>query len=171
MSLEQLNPEPSVQEKSIDNLMYKLDEFAAVNKVFVVNIDNDIEELLDLDRDKLKAMEAEDLGINAALLAKYAYYIQGLCNREQIGLHFADSSLKKIFIEHWKAHKGQYMRPEEVEGAIIKSNTAATEFNRLKVLAEARLAKLSYLANRIQFVAQTLLELQQSKRRALRIPQ
>lgn len=158
----------SIQEATIDELMIKLDNFANDKYVFNVNINNDIEELLNLDRNKLKGMEPDEIGENAVLLAKYAYYIQSLCNQESIALHFAEESLKKIVMANYKQHKGQYMKQEEVEGSIIANNEAAKEYNRLKVLAKARVLKLSYLANRIQFVVQTLLDYQQSKRKTLR---
>lgn len=148
--------------------MSKIDAFGTNNKVFGVTINPELEQLLDLSEDKLRGMEPDDLGINAVLLAKYAYYIQSLSNNQSIALHFAESSLDKVVRDNYKQYKGQYMKQEEVEGAIISSNDAAAEYNRLAVLAKARLTKLSYLANRIQFVAQTLIELQQSKRKTLR---
>lgn len=165
-------PKLSVQEHALDGLMARLDAFGMDKKVFNVTINNDIEDLLDLDRDKLKGMEADECGENAALLAKYAYYVQGLSNTESIALHFAEESLKKVVMANYKAAKGsQYMKYEEVEGLIVNSNDAAAEYNRLRVLAKARHLKFAYLANRIQFVAQTLIELQQSKRKSLRMPQ
>lgn len=165
-------PEKSVQEKAIDSLMARLDEFANDKRLFNVTVDNEIEILLDVSRDRLKTLEAEECGEDAALLAKYAYYIQGLSNTESIALHFAEESLKKIVMANYKAAKGSaYMKYEEVEGLIVASNEAAAEYNRLRVLAKARKEKFAYLANRVQFVAETYLNLQQSKRKSLRIPQ
>jgi hypothetical protein len=161
MSTEQISP----QQQTIDDLMKILDNYVRNNKITGVCINEDIAGLLDINRDELKVLSSEECGENAVLLAKYAYYIQQLCNRESTSLHITEECLNKIISKNYAAFKGQFMKEDEVKMRIIEGNDAAQEYNSIKVLAKARVTQLSFLANRVQFMAQTFLELQQSKRK------
>jgi hypothetical protein len=159
--------EKTSQENSIDKLMESLDRFLDDRHIFSVNVDNNLEDLLDVDRDALKTMSFEECGENAVLLAKYAYYIQRLVNKETAAIHLIEASLDSIVGKYFGSYKGsKWVSKDEVRLRIISDNDAAKEYNRLRVLAQARIDELSYLANRVQFMSQTFLDLQQSKRAA-----
>ena len=156
-----------VESSVLVKLQTKLKEYEDVHKFSSLRV-NDIEEYLSYDKTSLAKMTDVMAGEAAAMLAQYAFYLQKLSNDENTVCKWAEENVQRIIGPKLPQYRQSYRTYDEMKLLAIYDNDVAKQFEMLRIKAETRVNKLAYLSSRVQFMAQTLIELQKTKRRGYR---
>jgi len=147
----------------LQKFIESLEEFD--KKVLLPKIDGyDISEYMDLSVDKLKIMSDEDCGIAAVRLAQYNRFLQKEINKQNAIKNWADSNINSIIAEKNNEYD-KFIKIDIKKFLIQKENSAAAKYYKIYSIALSRVDSLSYITGRIDTQVQTLLALQQSKRK------
>jgi hypothetical protein len=115
--------------------------------------------------DKLRKLTAEESGEMAVLLAQMIFDVQRYYNKEYARFVWAESELDHFCGVNARTIAGKFLTFDERKNILIKSSSYASNLFSIKKGCKARMNRISYLPTRIEFIAKTLLDLQQTKRR------
>lgn len=125
---------------------------------------HEADEFMHMDRAALKQLSAEDCNEGYYILQRYAMYLQREVNKEQSHLTWADSTLNLAIVEECGQYKGSNYTPyEERRLLAIRGNEFARKLERLRMNAQLRIDRLSYIAADVHKIANALLEIKQTK--------
>ncbi len=151
-------------EDKLQEFIKQLDEFENRTGVVVSKLSPDIELYMNIESERLKNMTDEECGIAAVKLQQYATYLQKQINRQTAIKNWADTNLYAIMAAH-NADYDKFIKIEMKRYLIAKENNAAVKLVGILNKASARVDDLSYLTGRIAGQAESLLALQQTKRK------
>jgi hypothetical protein len=86
-------------------------------------------------------------------------------NREQARVRWAEEAVKRIIANKLRGAGSTYCSYEERKLLAIRNDDAALKVDGLRIKAQLRIDRISYMATRVENVAKALLDLQQTKRR------
>lgn len=150
--------------EELDKFIAKLEDFDKRSGFGIVQKDSDIEDYLNLSADKLKIMTDEECGIAAVKLARYSYYIQKIINRQSAIMKWADHHITIISASVINSYD-KFLKHEIKIALIAKENNVIAKLNTIYSTASSRVEENNYLASRISTISETLLALQQTKRK------
>jgi hypothetical protein len=116
-----------------------------------------------LERGELNQMSPEDCGEIAVRLSQVAFFIQKEMSKLNAIADWAENSIQRI-IAPVISQYDQYTPAVTKRFLAIKDNTVATRLQQIKDEYTKKATAIAFLAQRIQFTAETLLSLQGSKR-------
>jgi hypothetical protein len=114
---------------------------------------------------ELRKMNAEECGETAFLLAQFSLFLQKEYNTENSRLNWCQEQINKTIANTTLQQGSKYSPYEERKNLAIREDAVAYKLNDIKVYVHARLDRLYFLAQHVQFLSKTLIELQQTKRR------
>lgn len=163
----QTNPGPneSSAEARLSQVTDSLDGYAenlGLPKTLAGTVENEVGRLLDMAPEVLWKLSGTECGEAAFLLTRFAMHLQNAVNREQARVRWSEESVKKIIAPTVGQQKGYSY--EERKMAAIRENDAATKIESLRVKAQLRIDRISYLSAKVESLAKALISLQQSKR-------
>lgn len=164
MSGENESSQPRLSAEEESKLLDKiLDEYEAQIGLKMPANNNTVEEYLNLTEESLRRMNPEDCGVGAALMSQFAFHLQKAINKEIARVNWADGAIKRTIANEIS----QYVAPsaEERKNLAIRGNERAIKLERIRVNAQARVDRISYLSSKVESIAEKLNSLQQSKRR------
>src|SRR6516164_611833 len=144
-----------------------IQEYLTQKKIVDVSVNN-MDEYLDLSHDRLSKMNPDQLGEIAFMLAKHAFFVQKLYNEENSKYKWVASHLRQYIVPKFVNYNCNYKSYDEKEALVVNDDDYAKKVGQFRNMILCRLTSLDDLAMRIQFMAQTLLQLQQSKRQYTR---
>lgn len=150
--------------EKLEQFVAKLDEYDKRNSFAKVQLDTDIEEYLNLSADKLKNMTDEECGIAAVKLARYSLYVQKTINRQSAIMKWAEHEIN-VLSSSVIQNYDKFLRHELKIALIAKENSVIAKLNNVYNTALSRVEENNYLASRISTISETLLALQQTKRK------
>jgi hypothetical protein len=116
---------------------------------------------LNMSRDEIEKLTPEDCGAIALRLNQFSFHTQRTINREQSRYDWSEDTIKNIIADEINNYKG-YGYVEKAAQA-IKHNDRAQSLEKIKKYAKQRINRLSYLANSINNMANTLINIQKLK--------
>ena len=143
-----------------------LEEYTSRQGLGVLSYNQEVEKALNLTSLELAAMSAESCGEQSFVLFQYALYIQKEHNRQTMRVNWAKNNLKIIVAKECKQYGDRYTGFNEKEGLIIANNERAYSLNNIVLHAQARADELFFLSRKVQFMGDSLIELQKTKRRS-----
>ena len=123
--------------------------------------ESEFNDYLNMSRDEIEKLTPEDCGAVALRLNQFSFYTQRTINREQARYDWAEDTIKNIIADEINNYKG-YGYIEKAAQA-IKHNDRANSLEKIKKYAKQRINRLSYLANAINNMSNTLLNIQKLK--------
>lgn len=153
----------SIEEK-LENLENLLEQYERVSGLPALQLRNETEaqRLLTLSSGELKGMTAADCGEAAYVLEQFSLHIQRLMNREQERLHWAEDLIRYLIGPELRSITAYSW--EERKLLAIRQNDAAVKAEVLRVNAQARIDRLSFVGSKIERTANTFLALQATRR-------
>lgn len=127
-----------------------------------------VNETMELKAEQLSHMTAEQCGERAFQLLQYCTFLQRKINFEDSIINWANSKMELVIADKVSKYGGvgkTFINYDEKRMAAIKDDDAAHRLYILKVAAENRLKRLNYLPRRIEAMANSLIELQLTKRK------
>jgi hypothetical protein len=125
--------------------------------------DNEMLLLLNLNRQMLRSMTAEDCGENAALLQQFAFHLQRAVNREKAKLDYCVENITHIVAKTVSQQKG--WKYEERLPLAIRADDVAIKFDYFRVQFQNRINRINFLAAKVENQSRRLAELGETKRR------
>lgn len=124
---------------------------------------SEAEQYLNISHKELQRLSSEECGEAAVVLAQYSFHLQRCLNAEIARMTWAEDTVKHTITDQLKQQGGNSF--EERKMASIKHNEFAYKVDQIRMWAKCRADKLAYLASKVEFLARTFLDLQQTKRR------
>ena len=125
----------------------------------------EIETALNITEEDLKIMNAEECGIKAHTLSKYIMHLQKDINRNNLRTNWAKDKLNKLLGAKGDQYGDKYTKYEAKLGMLCADNTYAAGLNNILLHAESRIISLNNITMHISLICNTLIGLQNSKRR------
>lgn len=123
--------------------------------------ESELNNYLTMSRDEIEKLTPEDCGQIALRLNQFSFHTQRTINREQARHDWADDTIKSIIADEINTYKGYGYVEKSMQA--IKHNDRASSLNKIKRYAQQRINRLSYLANAINNISNTLINIQKLK--------
>lgn len=149
-------------EKKVEELKQKLMEYEQKLQFNVRTENNEATKLLTISRNELEKMTPEDCGYAAYALTQYVIYLQKMVNYEESVVNYCESSIN--FVVGKKISQYNAYSFNEKRMLAINDDTYAKEVLRLQVIAKSRVDSMAFIINKVQNLANILVNLQQSKK-------
>lgn len=156
-------PELKVDEKivELDNL---LNDYSKSLGTAAIQKDSDIETILEMSHEVIKAMDSEECGIWSFRLARYAAFLQKEINRHTAKNKWAEHNIKVIVGKNHSNYGDKYTKFEFKRDMIIADNAYAQVLNKLLLQTSIRIEELNFLSTRVNTMSNILLDISKSKR-------
>lgn len=114
-----------------------------------------------MNRDAIEKLSPEDCAQISYRLGQYSFYLQRTVNREIARCKWAEENIKETIADEINNYKGYGFVEKSLQA--IKHNDKASSLNKIKVYAQQRIDRLSYLANGVKNLSDILLSVQRTK--------
>lgn len=148
------------QLKKVDTI---LDEYENAVGVLNPKVNREAERYFEITQGELAKLTSDQLGEAAIALAQFAYHLQKMYNKEVTRVNWAEANIKNSIGPRMK-QQGAASADERRILAIAESEYAK-KLDQIRREAQARIDRTAFLANRVEFLSKTFIELQQSKRK------
>ena len=158
------NSRPARHEERLNQIDALLDDYEQSSGLpaYAPMAATEVHHLLELSPQELRGMSAEEVGEAAYTLESFSFHLQRALNREQARVRFAEETVRYLI--------GPRMRNitaynwEERRLLAVRQDDAAQKAEKLRVNAQLRVERLSYLSPKVERMASALIQLQMSKR-------
>lgn len=128
-----------------------------------LSIKNNNCEYLNLTQERIRSLTIEEAAEISVSLAFYGMFLQKELNRHSARANWCEANLKNILGYLAKNYQGYSY--EERKSGVIKEDLLAQRLFALQNKAKFAVDRLSYLPSKVDFIAKSLHQLQESKRR------
>lgn len=123
--------------------LQKIDDWIEDRNTELVKQNDQVDRIINLPLGEINNMKDQVASASSFILFAHAEYLQTLYNKEKSIVDFCDSSIWFIVADKVNNYGGQYAKWQEKYFSAVKENPLASELNRLKLAAEARINRLS----------------------------
>lgn len=124
---------------------------------------NEVHRLMALSREDLGRMNEAECAESASILFSFAFHLQKSANREvarEKGLEYELWKMVGAEIATARAYS-----PEERRALVVSQNDAARKVEELRMASRLKLDRIAFYANRVQALAESLMNLKRTKGR------
>jgi hypothetical protein len=150
--------------QQMDNLDSLLDEYensAGLGKLGQTSALDNV-----LDGVNFHTITEEEANAKACELAQIGLHIQRTMNKDSARAKWADSMIIKCYEA---ADNGRYASKEEKKSELVRNNEYARKLEDIRQYCQARVDRLTYVAQRVDKIVDTLIELARTKRAKARV--
>jgi|TARA_Y100001938_G_C7912728_1_gene340441 hypothetical protein len=122
--------------------------------------DQSVKKYMGMPRQQMEKLTVEECAEAALLLGGFSFYLQRSYNREIARVGWASSSLKKIMSGKEAQYKGSW---DSQYYQAVKENTYASKLESIRVYAQQRADRLTYLASSVKNLSDLYINLQRAK--------
>jgi hypothetical protein len=152
---------PNDVDKKLETINKLLDEYEGKIGLPQTSFENkDAQKYLEMSRDQLEKITAEECAEAAYYLNNLSYHIQKAINRESAKLNWTNSTLKRYISDKVSQYRGSW---EQQEMQAIKNDQYADRLNQVRVWSQLRIDRLSYITNNLKNLSDVLLNIQRAK--------
>lgn len=123
--------------------------------------ENELQNYLSMNRSDIEKLTPIDCAEIGYRLAQYSFHIQRSINRELSRLNWVEENIKMVISEEINNYKGYGYIEKSYQA--IKNNSRASSLQKIKVYAKQRADRLSYIANSIKNLSDTIINVQKAK--------
>jgi hypothetical protein len=116
--------------------------------------EQELETYLTMDRSVLEKMTKDTCAEICYRLAQFGFHVQRSLNREQARFNWAENEIKRTIADEIQQYKG-YGYVEKALQA-IKHNEKAAALDSIRIYAQQRIDRLSYLANGVKHLSDAI---------------
>ena len=158
-----MDGESESAKQRLDKINKALEEYEHSIGIPVLAPHNEAERYLNMSHKEMNHLSDIDCGEAATVLAQYSFHIQRAANKELGIANWADDMAKKAIASELQQYRGASFEERRMQA--LKENEYANKLDQIRIWARARYDKIAFLSNRIEFIARTFMDLQQTKRR------
>jgi hypothetical protein len=153
---------PADRMKEIDRVLDEYEVKAGLPRLLPESAFSDIEKYLNMSRDELEKLSAQDCASIAYRLSTFSFHISRCWNIENTRVHWADNIIKSVIADEVGNYNG-YGYVEKAAKA-IKHNEYASKLNDIRIYAQQRANRLYDLSNHITNIAKSINNIQWRKK-------
>lgn len=157
----------SGNQDSVDERLRKvnaaLDSYERELGLNQIVLHNEGEQYFNMTHDQLRKLTWEQCGEAATVLAQSSFHLQRGYNKEVATANWARDLALRTIADEIGNYQGA--SAEERKQKALKGNEFANKLEQIRMYAQARSDRIGYLSSRVEFLAKTMLELQQTKRK------
>lgn len=109
----------------------------------------------------LRKLSAVECAESAFVLGQYAHRLQQARNREQARVTWAEQSIRRLIASKVNNYKGVSFEERRLQA--VKGDDAAQKLDAIRVKAQLRIDRVSFLADKANDLAKSLLSLKNAK--------
>ncbi len=122
--------------------------------------ESSMREYMKMSREQMEKLTVEECAEAALLLGGFSFYLQRSYNRELSRVNWCTSSIKTMI----SGREGQYSGSWDSQyQQAVREDGYASKMNRIKVYAQQRADRLTYLANSVRNLSDLFVNLQKAK--------
>jgi hypothetical protein len=110
---------------------------------------------------EVRRLAPVDLGYAALALSQFAFRLQRAVNRELARVTWAAESVRSVIARTVAKYPGYSFEERRLQA--VRDNDVATRLDQIRVRAQLRVDRLSYLSGRASDMARTLLSIKNSR--------
>lgn len=160
---EEMNGEVELPKARMDRVTKALDDYEKSVGIPTIEPHSEAEQYLNMTHFQLSKLTAIECGEAAAVLAQYAFHLQRSHNKEAARSNWAEESTDREIAPKLSQYNAYSFKERRM--LAVADNEYALNLDKIKSWGKARAERLAYLASKVEFLAKTMLELQQTKRR------
>jgi hypothetical protein len=149
-------------EQRLAHVEKQITEYEQRKGVLAIQPRNDVEEYLNMSRDQMRKLSADECGEAGAILGLYALHLQTVYNKELAKVNWTNDNIRRIIAAQVKQYSAK--SADERRLLAIRENDYAKRLDELRTWAQMVVDRLAYQSARVEFIARAYLALQQSKR-------
>ena len=149
----------------LDELDTVLDGYVNSVGIKYTSPNNEVDKYINMSRIELCKYTREELGEIAYLLDAFAFHLQKELNKEQTRVNWAASNIALEVAKLAQQYKGYSY--EERSKQAIDEHEGLRKLEKIRIYAQSRLDRLSYLPAKLNKMSDSLQQLQQSKKREI----
>ena len=130
-------------EQKVTEFLSKVDDWIEDRNADLAKENEEVKPIMALSSDEVRSLSQEKALSYSFVLFAHAEYLQGVYNKEKTVVDFCDDSIWFMVGDKLQNYGGQYSKWQEKYYSAVKENPMATELNRLKIMSQARLNRLS----------------------------
>ena len=146
---------------NIDQLLSEYESAIGIPKIYKINTQK-IQEYLQMDRDELKTLNAEDCSEISFALSQASFYVQKEHNKENAKYNWAEAQINGLIAAKVSEYKGYSFDERKLKA--IADNSAAIKLQKIKVEAKLRIDRLNGISSQLQYMSKTMNDLKFAKR-------
>ena len=146
-------------EEKANECLQKVDDWIEDRNVDLTKANEEVDGIMALTVSELRSLDQQKALSFSFVLFSHAEYLQSLHNKEKTIVNFCTDSIWFIVADKMDNYGGQYAKWEVRYYSAIKENPMASELNRLKLSAEARVNRISGKIDSVKKIVLILLHL------------
>jgi hypothetical protein len=149
--------------EKMEHLVSVLDIYERTVGLANIGVKDEVDGYINLSILELNKMSAEECGNAAYIIEQRAYHVQMQLNKEVARITWADDLIEKAVLPRMNNYKA--FKDEDKMKLAIQDDDYTKKLQEIKIYARMRIDRLSFMANRLNNLANKLDSLQQTKRR------
>ena len=146
-------------EQKVTEFLSKVDDWIEDRNADLSKQNEEVESIMALTSEQVRSLGQEKCLSYSFILFAHAEYLQGVYNKEKTVVEFCDDSIWFMIGDKLHNYGGQYSKWQERYYSAVKENPMTTELNRLKIMSQARLNRLTGKVDNIKRMATLLQDL------------
>tara|TARA_R110000824_G_scaffold128568_4_gene289527 strand:- start:38881 stop:39369 length:489 start_codon:yes stop_codon:yes gene_type:complete len=122
--------------------------------------DSSAQHYMGMSRQQMEKITVEECAEAALLLGGLSFHLQRSFNREVARVNWATSSIKTLISGRESQYSGSW---DSQYNQAVKEDTYTTKLNQIKIYAQQRADRLTYLANSVKNLSDLFVNLQRAK--------
>jgi len=151
--------EPLDRMRRVDQVLDEYEGQIGLSK-FQEQSAHNIEPYLQMTRERIEKLTSEDCAEIAVLLGSFSFYLQRCYNRELSRVHWAEDTLKSIIAGREQQYSGSWNSQYH---QAIKEDAYANKMFKLKIYAQQRVDRITFLSTSIKHLCDLLTNLQRAR--------
>lgn len=143
-------------EKKLNEFLSSIDEWVNCHGIAKIENNENIEHILNLKFDQIKALTEEECLAYSYELYAHSEYIERVKEKERSVLEWAESSIWYIICSTVNQYGDKYTKWQEKYFLAVKENPLASEILKIKNYAQARLGSISTYSDNLKKMADLL---------------
>ena len=144
----------------VDQVLDKYEEGAGL-PLYVTDLhDSSAQHYMGMSRQQMEKITVEECAEAALLLGGLSFHLQRSFNREVARVNWATSSIKTLISGRESQYSGSW---DSQYNQAVKEDTYTTKLNQIKIYAQQRADRLTYLANSVKNLSDLFVNLQRAK--------
>ena len=145
-------------EQKVTEFLSKVDDWIEDRNADLSKQNEEVESIMALTSEQVRSLGQEKCLSYSFILFAHAEYLQGVY-KEKTVVEFCDDSIWFMIGDKLHNYGGQYSKWQERYYSAVKENPMATELNRLKIMSQARLNRLTGKVDNVKRMATLLQDL------------
>lgn len=144
--------------EQVEKILAEYERSVGMPELLITETDkNESSDILAINLAHLQKMTPRECQEKAFAIQRYSYFVQRSINKEQSRVRWVEENIKSIIAPRLGQQKGYSF--EERKLTAVRENDVAMKLDKIRVHAQLRIDRLSFLTNRLDGMAKALMNI------------